>query len=240
MRTALTKTAIVGAAVVGITLAIGGGVASAHINPDPLAIEAGTSATIGFTIELGCDGSPTTSVTFQIPQEVTEIAPVDKDGWTATVSGGTIAFTGGPLPADEEGRFELTLTAPAQAGEVHFPTIQTCEQGELAWIEIAEEGAEEPEHPAPTLKITAGPPTSADLAPEAEESEDGAHEDGAAHEATAAAEATVAVVSATTPAGGSDDSSNTGAIVAVIVAAAVVLGGGGFLLARRRGSTTSS
>ena len=61
------------------------------------------------------------------------------------------------------------MTAPAEAGEIRFPVIQTCEQGELAWIEIPAEGAAEPEHPAPTLKITAGPPTAEDLTPEEEE-----------------------------------------------------------------------
>ena len=38
-----------------------------------------------------------------------------------------------------------------------FPTIQTCEQGESAWIEVPEDGqdAEELELPAPSVTITA-------------------------------------------------------------------------------------
>ncbi len=36
-----------------------------------------------------------------------------------------------------------------------FPTIQTCEQGETAWVEVPADGAdaEELEHPAPAFEI---------------------------------------------------------------------------------------
>ncbi len=150
-------------------------------------MEAGTTGTVGFTIEHGCDGSPTTDVKFEIPEGVTGVTPVDKDGWTATVTGNTVEFKGGPLAADEEDHFDFTFTAPTQAGDIHFPVIQTCEQGELAWIEIAAEGAAEPEHPAPTLKVTEGPPTSADLMPEPE------GEDATAETVAASTEATTLV-----------------------------------------------
>ena len=145
-----------------------GGVASAHIDPDPPAVAAGSTATVGFKIEHGCDGSPTTDLKFEIPDGVTDVAAMGKEGWTATLTGNVLEFKGGPLAADTEDHFDITFTAPAQAGDIHFPIIQTCAQGELAWIEIAAEGAAEPEHPAPTLKVTDGPPTSADLVPEAE------------------------------------------------------------------------
>jgi hypothetical protein len=134
------------------------------------------------------------------------------------VAGDLATFTGGPLAADQEDQFDLTLTAPAQAGMVRFPAIQTCEKGELAWIEIPAEGAAEPEHPAPTLKITAGPPSPADLTPEPESTDGG----------TPAS--TPAVVAATSP----GDSGNTGVVVAAIIGGAVVVLGGGWWWSRRR------
>ena len=51
--------------------------------------------------------------------------------------------------------FDLAVQLPDAVGEtLAFPTIQTCEAGETAWIETGEEG-QELEHPAPTLTTTA-------------------------------------------------------------------------------------
>ncbi|MDP9465596.1 MAG: YcnI family protein [Actinomycetota bacterium] len=222
MRTALFKHVLASAVASAAVIFVAGGIAFAHIDPDPIAMEAGTTGTVAFTVEHGCDGSPMTSVKFEIPDGVSGVTPVDKDGWTATVTGKTVEFQGGPMAADDEDHFDITLTAPAQPGEVHFPAIQTCEQGELAWIEIPAEGAAEPENPAPTLKITEGPPTAEDLTPEPEEEE-------ATHE--------TAISTAVAAATSDDDSSNTGAIIAVVVGAAAVLIGGGVLLARRKNAT---
>ncbi len=209
-----------------ILVSIGSGTAFAHIDPDPLAMQAGTSGTVAFNVEHGCDGSPMTDLKIQIPAGVTGVEVVDKAGWTGTVTGGTIEFKGGPLAADKPDHFDVTLTVPTQAGDLHFPAIETCEQGELAWIEIPAEGAPEPELAAPTLKVTAGPPTSADLTPPPE-----------APEPTATG-GTAAPISATvvapTPA---KDSSNTGTIVVVVVAAVVLVGGGTLLVRRKNGAT---
>jgi periplasmic copper chaperone A len=209
---------VASAASTAFVLVLVAGRAAAHVDPDPLAVEAGATATVGFKIEHGCDGSPTTSLQFKIPPEVSNVKPVDKPGWTTTVTGDLVTFKGGPLPADQEDHFDLTLTAPTQAGEVRFPAIQTCQKGELAWIEIPADGAAEPEHPAPTLKITAGPPSSADLTPEPESTDGG----------TPAS--TPTVVAATPP----DDSGNTGVAVAAIIGGAVVVIGGGWWWTRRR------
>jgi periplasmic copper chaperone A len=213
-RLIVCATTSVVAAVAAVALAVG--TASAHVDPDPLAMQAGTTGTVAFNIEHGCSGSPTTDIKFEIPDGVTGVKPVDKSGWTATYTGNTVEFKGGPLAADQQDHFDITLTAPTTAGEIHFPAIQTCQSGELDWIEIAADGAPEPEHPAPTLKITQGPPTSADLTP---------MEEGT--------DTTEAAVTATAPPS-KDESSNTGAIVGIIIGAVVVLGGGGFLIARRR------
>ena len=218
MRTTFFKHALVTATASMAVLLAAGGIASAHVDPDPLAMEAGTTGVVAFNVEHGCDGSPMTSLKLQIPAGVTGVTPVDKDGWTATVTGDTVEFKGGPLDAATPDHFDVTLTVPTQPGDLHFPAIETCEKGEIAWIEIPAEGAAEPEFVAPTLKVTVGPPTSADLTPP--------------EEAPATTGATAAVVATT--AASSDDSSNTGTVVVVVVVAAVVLIGGGVLLARRK------
>jgi uncharacterized protein YcnI len=230
MRTTF-KYAFVTAATSATVVLFAGEIASAHIDPDPIAMQAGTSATVAFNVEHGCDGSPTTSMKFRIPDGVTDAVAVEKDGWTATLTGDTLEFVGGPLDPEQADHFDITFTAPAAAGDIHFPVVQTCEAGELAWIEIPEEGAAEPERPAPTINITEGPPTAEDLAPEPEEEE--------ATEETLVTQSTdgAAAPTVTAAAADDDDSSNTGVIVVVVIGAAIVLVGGGVLLARRNKAT---
>ena len=237
MRTTLRKHVILPAVASIAAVLAGGGIAAAHVDPDPLAMEADTTATVAFGVEHGCDGSPTTGVKIQIPPGVTGVSAVDKPGWTATVTGDVVEFTGGSLGPDTPDHFDVTLTAPEQPGTINFPFIQTCEQGELAWIEIAAEGAAEPERPAPALKITQGPPTSADLTPAPEE-EEGTNDTVVATGDTSGVTATAAPVVATV-ADPSDDSDNTGTIVVIVVAAVVVVGAA-VVIARRRSSGSTS
>ena len=61
-----------------------------------------------------------------------------------------------PLPDGMRDTFELSFQVPDAAGEtLTFPTVQTCAEGETAWIEVPEEGedAEALEHPAPAFEV---------------------------------------------------------------------------------------
>jgi uncharacterized protein YcnI len=223
-------------------LVVGAGVASAHIDPDPAAVEAGTPATVGFGVEHGCEGSPTIALDIELPEELTDTEPVAKPGWEATIDGRVLTFSGGPLDADTPDTFSITFTAPTTPGTLLFPTVQKCTDGEIAWIAVAAEGEPEPEHPAPQLLVTAGPPTSEELAPP--EEEEGATETTQATDATDATDATVTVDTAvaadtSVPADSavtsddSDDSSNVGLIVGGL-ALVVVVGAGAYLVVRSR------
>jgi len=229
MTITLLKRALVTTSATAAVVLFAGGIASAHIDPDPIAMQAGTAGTVQFKVEHGCDGSPTTSMKFQIPAGVTDAAAVDKAGWTATLTGDALEFSGGPLAADAEDHFDISFTAPATPGDINFKVVQTCQAGEIAWLDIPVEGAPEPENPAPTIKVTDGPPTAADLTPAPEETE-----------GTVVATDTGAVVVPTTAAASSDDSSNTGAIVGVVIGAVIVVVGVGMMLARRNKGTPQS
>ncbi|HEY4609269.1 MAG TPA: DUF1775 domain-containing protein [Ilumatobacteraceae bacterium] len=229
MTITLLKRALVTTSATAAVVLFAGGIASAHIDPDPIAMQAGTAGTVQFKVEHGCDGSPTTSMKFQIPAGVTDAAAVDKAGWTATLTGDALEFSGGPLAADAEDHFDISFTAPATPGDINFKVIQTCQVGEIPWLDIPAEGAAEPENPAPTIKVTDGPPTAADLTPAPEETE-----------GTVVATDTGAVVVPTTAAASSDDSSNTGAIVGVVIGAVIVVVGVGMMLARRNKGTPQS
>ena len=124
--------------------------ASAHVEPTATVVPAGSAATVEFTVQHGCDGSPTTKVEFKVPDEIADALAVDKDGWTGSVADGVVTYEGGPLPADREDTFSVSFTAPATVGAtLAFPFLQTCVEGSIDWIQL-DEGAE---RPAPIIEI---------------------------------------------------------------------------------------
>lgn len=204
----LFRSIAVAAGAAGVLL-LAAGPASAHVDPDPLAMQVGTTADVAFGVEHGCDGSPTTKLDIQFPTGFTNLKPIEKQGWTATVAGQVVTFTGGTLDAKMPDDFAVNVTAPATAGTQYIPVVQTCAKGSIQWIDIPKDGAAEPEHPAAGLKLTAGAPTAEDLKPVDDE--------------------------ASADASSSDDGgSNTGVIVGVVVAALVVVGAGVVVVKRKR------
>jgi uncharacterized protein YcnI len=129
----------------------------AHVEPTATEVPAGSMATVDFTVQHGCDGSPTIKVEFQVPEEITDAAAVDKDGWTGSQDGRVVTYEGGPLASDVEDTFAVTFTAPSTVGaELAFPFVQTCEEGSIDWIQLDEEA----ERPAPIVVIGEVDPTA--------------------------------------------------------------------------------
>lgn len=216
------------AAAVGVALCIAGP-ASAHIHTDPEEVKAATENTVGFVIEHGCEGSPTTQIELQLPDGVTGISAEDQDGFTASVDGQVVEFTGGSLPDGTEHSFTVTFTAPSEAGTIDIPLIQTCEEGQSDWIEPEVEGQPEPEYPAPQLVVAPNPDattttTAAETTTTAAETT-----------TTAAAETTTTVAPATgsTDDDGDDDSSNTPLLILVAVVVVAIGGGAIYVLSQR-------
>ncbi len=124
--------------------------------------------------------------------------------------------------------FTLGFKAPETEGEyLFFKTIQTCAEGETAWIEEYTGEGEEPEHPAPVVLIGAAEADGhgADAAAEDEPAE--------AEEMTDGETADVETASSETPA--EDDDSDSNALsIAALVAGLAGLGLGGVAFARTR------
>jgi uncharacterized protein YcnI len=243
-RVARISTAAAVASCLGVLAGVG--IASAHIATDPAAVAAGTATTVGFLVEHGCNGSNTKQIEIKIPSGITDAKAVDKVGWTAASAGSIITFSGGSLDAATPDTFQVSFTALAAPGTVYFPIVQTCVAGDTAWIELPQAGQAEPQHPAPAVKITSGPPTSADLAPVDNGSDDAAVPVGSTTgtigvsvssqlPVTSAPVTSVPVTSA--PVTTKADSSNTGVVVGVIVGAAIVIGGAVLLATKRKKST---
>jgi uncharacterized protein YcnI len=194
----------------------GVGSAAAHVTVTPSTTVAGAYTVLTVSVPHGCEESPTTKVAVQIPESILAVTPTvhptwdvekvmvtldepvtDAHGNELTERVGEIVYTAKtPLPNGYRDAFELSLKLPDTVGEtLVFPAIQTCEEGETAWIEVPEEGAEEPAYPASVFQLTAaespaaGDTTSAEPVSDAVDS----NESAPVAQATAADEGTDAL-----------------------------------------------
>lgn len=130
----------------------GAGSASAHTEAEYAAVPAGEEITVHFAPTHGCSGSPTTAVSVRVPAPGATAGDVEGFTSSAEADGDRtiLRWTGGLLPAEQEGEFPITFTVPDTVGELLlFPTVQTCEVGEVAWIDGDPEG----EHPAVRMLV---------------------------------------------------------------------------------------
>jgi periplasmic copper chaperone A len=135
-----------------------GAPASAHIDPDPKEAQAGSRLTVGFTVEHGCEGSPTVRLDMRLPDGVVDPVAEPVDGWTGSVDtttdGTIVSFVGGPLADDVEGTFGVTMTLPPTPDStIFFPFVQRCEVGEIRWIGIPAEPGDDLDEPAPAMVL---------------------------------------------------------------------------------------
>ena len=138
-------------AAVGAVLLVAGP-AFAHVEPDPSRVKPGKKATVEFTPEHGCGESVTTRMIFKVPKGASNAKPVALDGWTATQSGGKIAFASDKVP-DTEASFGITFTAPKSKTLLAWKVIQECQDGVTRWIE-----GPKGENPAPLVGVGKTPP----------------------------------------------------------------------------------
>jgi uncharacterized protein YcnI len=68
-----------------------------------------------------------------------------------------VDFTNGHISGTDEPAFTISVRQlPSDAATLTFKTLQTYSTGDIVrWIEIAADGAPEPEHPAPVLSLGA-------------------------------------------------------------------------------------
>ncbi|WGY03528.1 YcnI family protein [Nocardioides sp. QY071] len=166
----------------GATAALGivaltAGAASAHVSVSPDTTAAGSYAVLTFSVPHGCEGSPTTKVAIQMPEDVPQVTPTVNPNWTVekvseklaeplkdahgneiTERVSQVVYTAKtPLADGYRDTLALSLQLPEKVGEtLTFPVLQTCEKGETAWNETPAEGQdeEELENPAPALTVT--------------------------------------------------------------------------------------
>ena len=231
----------------GAAVLLTAGPAAAHVTISPADGAAGSFTVLTASVPHGCDGSPTTKVAIQMPEQIVAVTPTrnplwevrkvmqeldqpitDAHGNEITERVAQVVYTArDPLPEGYRDAFELSLQLPDTPGEtLVFPTVQSCAKGETAWVETAADGnAEELEAPAPTVTVL-----------EAEEGDaHGASGTSGTGDETDDTEAASAV---TDSADGSDDGSDDGAdtlsVVALVAALLGLAAGVGALVTARR------
>lgn len=155
--------------------------ASAHVHADPSTTAEGGYSVVTFRVPNESETAATTTIAVQLPTDhpFTYVATRPVPGWTAQVAQGALpapvevagaTVTQAPLsivwtadagtPGIAVGQFqefEVNVGPLPQAGtRVLLPTVQTYSDGEVSsWTEVADEGAAEPENPAPEFDTTA-------------------------------------------------------------------------------------
>jgi uncharacterized protein len=139
---------------------------------------AGSYATLAFQVPNERDDATTTKLEVQFPTDhpIASVRVEPVPGWTAEVKDAplptpvkdddgneiteavsTITWTGGSIGTNEFQRFPFSVgPLPADATSLEFKALQTYSDGEVVrWIDAASADGSEPEHPAPTLTLTA-------------------------------------------------------------------------------------
>jgi len=154
----------------------------AHVEVETNRAYAGAKdVTLTFHVPNEEASATTSSITFVFPTDhpLLGVTATSQNGFTPTVTTiplatavrgprglvhevvRTVEFSGGRLSGTEEKAFTFHVDQlPADTRTLTFKALQKYSTGtSVSWIEVAAEGADEPEHPAPVL--TLGPPRAA-------------------------------------------------------------------------------
>lgn len=165
ITTPRTRARLLTGAVLGGALVLAGPIAAfAHVHVTPEDSAAGTATNLTFSFSHGCEDSPTTALVVDIPEGVTNVVPVLGAGWTierAIADNGAVTQVTYLADVPVENGLKGEVSMDVRFGEeladsdVAFPVTQECVTGVTAWTEVAAEGGEEPESPAPIVAVGA-------------------------------------------------------------------------------------
>jgi uncharacterized protein len=173
-----------------MAVALFAGSASAHVKVSGVDVTRGGYGLLTFRVPSESDTASTTrlAITFPSDTPLTSVSTKPKPGWTATIVKKRLAtpltdddgnkvtqyvaevdFTADApdtgIPAGYFDTFDLEAGALPDKPEISFPTLQTYSDGSTVnWNEHSADGKSEPDHPAPTLELTAAQDTAASTA----------------------------------------------------------------------------
>ncbi len=157
---------------------LGTGVAAAHVTAQPGTAAKGGYATVAFRVpsEMASAGTVKVQVTLPAEHPIVSVRTAPMAGWAAEVAKEPLAVPveapgskiteavrtitwaaqpGTRLGPTEFADFTVSMgRLPDDVNELVMPTVQTYDDGTVVrWDQPEVPGAEEPEHPAPTLKL---------------------------------------------------------------------------------------
>ncbi|MGW4482004.1 YcnI family copper-binding membrane protein [Rhodococcus triatomae] len=166
MKIRSTRTVLVAGATAAL-LVSGAGVASAHVSVNAPGAAQGGYTVLTFRVPTESDTAGTTKLEVTLP-ELKSARTEPLPGWTAQVAKNaegeatSVTWTADPGISVGPGQFQQFLLSAGPLpteDSVSFNAVQTYSDGTVvAWDQATENGAE-PEHPAPTLTLTAAADT---------------------------------------------------------------------------------
>ena len=168
-----------GAAVAAVSIVASAGAASAHVTVNPDTATQGGFTKLTFRVPSERDDANTTKVQVAFPTDqplgfvsvkphpgwtfvVTKdklATPIKTDDGEVTEAVSTITWTASSaasaIKPGEFDEFDVSAGPLPKAASMEFKALQTYSDDEVVrWIEPAKADGSEPEHPAPTLKLT--------------------------------------------------------------------------------------
>ncbi|MFF5296326.1 DUF1775 domain-containing protein [Paractinoplanes globisporus] len=148
-------------------------------------------------------------------------------GWTFTPAADGFTVGGNALKIGVDAVWKVKIAKlPDGVTTLSFKTLETYGDGEIVrWIEIPQPGQDEPDHPAPTITLKAGPKAAATTS---------ATPSAAPTTESAAAPSTAPSTTNVAEIPGDEGSSGSSTWWIWVVVAVVLIGGGAYLVVRRR------
>lgn len=165
--------AAIGIMVAGLVLTAG--TAAAHVSIQPDEAPQGGYATVSLQVPNEEADASTTQVLVTMPEDhpLASVSVEPVPGWTVTAQKEPLAkplktddgeiteavtritYSGGQIAPGQFQRFPISIgPLPTDTDQLVFKAVQTYSDGtEVRWIEEAAPGADEPEHPAPSLTL---------------------------------------------------------------------------------------
>ncbi len=152
--------------------------AQAHVTLETPTAASGSYYKAVLKVGHGCDGSPTTGISVELPEGAQLARPMPKAGWQVKLEKsavkpfdyyGTlmkedvsrISWSGGNLPADFYDEFTFQVRIAAQPGKLFFKVKQQCAQGSTNWVEIPAAGQDGHSLKSPAAVLQVTPPGEA-------------------------------------------------------------------------------
>jgi uncharacterized protein YcnI len=225
--------------VAAIGLAVGSGIASAHVTVNPDTAVAGSYTKLTFRVPNESAKASTTKITVNFPMDhpFASVSVKKEPGWTAkstttklttpvsdddnasiTQAVSSITWTADPIAKialGEFAEFDVSVGPVPKVKSLAFQAVQTYDDGSVVkWDEATPASGAEPEHPAPVLHISAAADSASD----------------GANPTTSRSAAPAVTVTATAPASAAGPSSSDDGVARILGVLGIVVGALGLLV----------